>query len=90
MFSALSKVSNLQHGPEASEVERLENFVSQNAKTLLTDFFSTLDKIELDAQRILAVRPHVLKFSIKISLQAKQILRLVSSNPERSIAVEFY
>ena len=87
LFSALSKVSNLQHGPEASEVERLENFVSRNAKTLLKDFFSTLDKIDLDAQR---VRPHVLKFWIKIRLQAKQILKLVSSHPERSIAVEFY
>ena len=59
LFSALSKVSNLLHGPEDSEVERLENFVSRNAKTLLKDFFSTLDKIDLDAQR---VRPHVPKF----------------------------
>ena len=59
LFSALSKVSNLLHSLEASEVERLENFASGNAKTLLKDFFSTLDKIDLDAQRI---RPHVLKF----------------------------
>ena len=65
MFSALSKVSNLLHSPEASEVERLENFVSGNAKTLLKDFFSTLDKIEFDPQRMLIVRPRVLQFLIK-------------------------
>ena len=34
LFSALSKVSNLLHSPKAFEVERLENFVSGNAKTL--------------------------------------------------------